>query len=474
MRSATTGRVAGVGNLVRRPLFVSLLAGVMVASLAQGSAAAPPSAAAAPIRGATSFDLGPAGYGGNDIVAGPDGNMWFTNNANNSIGVITPKGAVKYFPIPTVPSQSMGSGLFELTAGPDGNMWFTGFYDNVIGKVTPLGVVTLYLVPLPKANPYGITAGVDGNLWFTLDSANAIGRITTDGVVTLFPIPVAGSTSIVVSSTGTMNGYSITAGPLDSLWFTIPMSNLIGRITMAGQVTTIPITTTTPPSLDGSTPTIGSLTTGANGSIYVTRNADSVISGMTSTGAVTNYPLPAGAGPTLIAQGPANTLWFNEPGANALGRLVVPGAKTPGTVTQVPLPAPNFLPFSVATGPDGSIWYIGMVNSGNTVSSPSNVPTLTIGRIPSGYGTLLSATVTGTGTSGSTLTCAKGEAGTWTAIQTRYQWLRNDRVMIGRQRTSYVTTKADVGARISCRVSVTYAPNLIQLGATAKPVTIRP
>jgi virginiamycin B lyase len=440
----------------------------MAATLAQGSAAAAPSTSA------TTFDLGPAGYGGNDIAAGPDGNMWFTNNANNSIGVITPKGAVKYFPIPRVPSQSMSSGLFELTAGPDGNMWFTGFYDNVVGKVTALGVVTLYPVPLPNANPYGITAGVDGNLWFTLDSANAIGRITPDGVVTLFPIPVAGSTSIVVSSTGTMSGYSITAGPLDSLWFTIPMSNLIGRITVAGVVTTFQVTTTTAPSTDTSTPTIGSLTTGVNGNIYFTQNADSVISGMTPTGAITNYPLPTGAGPTLIAPGPANTLWFNEMNANALGRLVVPGAKTPGTITQMPLRTANTLPFSVATGPDGNIWFIGMVNSENTVQSPSNVSTLTIGKVPSGYATLLSAKVTGTGTKGSTLTCAKVEANTWTVFQTRYQWLRDGRVMPGKRGKSYVTTKADVGTRISCEVSVTYAPNLNQLGATAKAVTIRP
>jgi len=53
------------------------------------------------------------------IAAGPDGNLWFTNLGNNSVGRVTPAGVVSNF---------TGSGIsdpFGIAAGPDGNLWFT-------------------------------------------------------------------------------------------------------------------------------------------------------------------------------------------------------------------------------------------------------------------------------------------------------------------------------------------------------------
>ena len=61
---------------------------------------------AAPAGEFTMFDLGPGGEGGDAIASGPDGNMWFTNNANNSIGRITPSGAVAYFAVPTTSASA--------------------------------------------------------------------------------------------------------------------------------------------------------------------------------------------------------------------------------------------------------------------------------------------------------------------------------------------------------------------------------
>lgn len=434
------------------------------------AAFAPVNASAAPATPAgtfATFDLGSAGYGGNAIAAGPDGNMWFTNNANNSIGVITPKGSVKYFPVPTDASQTSGPGLFALAAGPDGNMWFTGYYANVIGKVTPSGAVTLYPVPLPNSHPYGITPGVDGNLWFTMDFANGIGRITPNGLVTLFPIPSLGATGITAASDCVMCAYSITAGPLDSMWFTIPTANLIGRITVAGVVTTFPVTMTSPASSGATTPTLGALTTGADGLIYITQNADSMISGMTVDGVITRIPLPSGAQPTSITPGPSDTLWFSESGANSLGRLVVPGAKVAAATTQFRIPTASANPTSVATGPDGKVWFT------SVVSASAGVYNLQVGNISTGFGPLLTAKVSGHPKAGSKLTCTKVEANTWPTRSTRYQWLRNGQVISGQHGKAFTPADSDKGDKISCRVSVTYAVNLNQLGAVSKAVTIQ-
>src|SRR2546425_13180219 len=68
------------------------------------------------------------------------------------------------FPLPTRNDDPQG-----ITAGPDRNLWFTEntFSGNNIGRITPNGSITEFQLPFDKSNPQGITAGPDGNLWFT-------------------------------------------------------------------------------------------------------------------------------------------------------------------------------------------------------------------------------------------------------------------------------------------------------------------
>src|SRR3954470_10573964 len=82
---------------------------------------------------------------------------------------------VTEFPIPTPGSQP-----WEITSGPDGNLWFTEQAGNKIGRITPSGSVTDFPVS-PGSRPTGITTGPDGALWFTELFGGRIGRITTAG-----------------------------------------------------------------------------------------------------------------------------------------------------------------------------------------------------------------------------------------------------------------------------------------------------
>lgn len=264
-------------------------------SLAASAALMPP-VLAAPLGQFQSFDQGPAGYAGNVLISGPDGRQWFTDNENNAIRAISADGTVRSYPIPTDPSQTSGAGLFALAAGPDGAIWFTGFYSNVIGRLSASGEVRTYPLPLAKAMPYGIAAGPDGNLWFTLDAANGIGRITPAGVITLFPIPTPGATggsTVVVSSKCVFCAFAITAGPQRSLWFTLPSARRIGRITLDGRVSTIPIQGVSAQPPQGSTPSLGAITATADGHLWFTQNIDKRISRMTPAGAVTSYSVAA-------------------------------------------------------------------------------------------------------------------------------------------------------------------------------------
>ena len=215
-----------------------------------------------PLGVVTEFSAGiTPGANPGGITAGPDGNLWFTEQSGNRIGRITPLGVVTEFSA----GISAGAGPGGIATGPDGNLWFTEAGGNRIGRITPLGVVTEFSAGItpgaglvgitagPDGNLWfteqnlgtdradytawrrhriqhrhhcrcvssGITAGPDGNLWFTEAGVDRIGRITPDGVVTEF------STGITAGAAP----LSITAGPDGNLWFMEQNLDRIGRIT---------------------------------------------------------------------------------------------------------------------------------------------------------------------------------------------------------------------------------------------------
>src|SRR3954463_14490579 len=62
------------------------------------------------------------------------------------------------FPVPTP-----NAGGVRITAGPDGNLWFTEQGANQIGKINPVTHdVTEFPVPTAAAGPRDIAAGPDG------------------------------------------------------------------------------------------------------------------------------------------------------------------------------------------------------------------------------------------------------------------------------------------------------------------------
>src|SRR5439155_2784230 len=127
------------------------------------------------------YPLSASNSGPTSITTGPDGNLWFTENAGNTIGRITPAGVIMEFPLPTANSQPQ-----SIAAGPDGNLWFTEVNGNKIGQITPAGTIHEFAVPTANSFPRGITAGPDGNVWFTEANGNKIGRISPAGVISEF------------------------------------------------------------------------------------------------------------------------------------------------------------------------------------------------------------------------------------------------------------------------------------------------
>ena len=81
-------------------------------------------------------------------------------------------GKIREFAIPTA-----GSVPLEITKGPDGAIWFTENATNNIGRISPTGKIREYPIPTANSGPVAIAAGHDGTLWFTESNANQIGQV---------------------------------------------------------------------------------------------------------------------------------------------------------------------------------------------------------------------------------------------------------------------------------------------------------
>lgn len=109
----------------------------------------------------------------NAITKGPDGNLWFTDPALDSIWRLTPEGAFSSFTV-----SDEGSAPSRIVAGPDGKLYFTESGASRIGVITTDGVITNEIpTPTQNSGPSGITVGSDGNIWFIESNASQVGRL---------------------------------------------------------------------------------------------------------------------------------------------------------------------------------------------------------------------------------------------------------------------------------------------------------
>lgn len=155
----------------------------------------------------TAFSAGlspEAGLG--EIIVGPDGNLWFTENGwisnpEKALGRITPAGEITEFPTTDPELEGPGrSPISNLVAGPDGNIWFTLW--EAIGRMTTTGQMTHFSAgvdqegePITLGSASDIVAGPgDSDIWLAGNTAGdfekgAIGRIAPVGPAGVSPKP---------------------------------------------------------------------------------------------------------------------------------------------------------------------------------------------------------------------------------------------------------------------------------------------
>jgi len=116
---------------------------------------------------------------------------------------------------------------------------------------------------------------------------------------------------------------------------------------------------------------------GPDGALWFTEVLGNKIGRITSAGAITEYPLPtAGSEPNGIAAGPDGALWFAEGVADRIGRTPLtersPSTRigritTVGIVTRYPVPTADSIPYWIAAGPDGALWFTENGHRGNRI-----------------------------------------------------------------------------------------------------------
>ena len=112
--------------------------------------------------------------------------MWFTETESR-LGRIDASGHVTELPIPRPANR--------IVAGPDGNLWFTS--EEHLSRMTPAGEVTEFGA---SGRMFGITVGPDGHIWFT--NSVSIGRSTVNGEITEFPFEIDGAVDLAFGADG--------------------------------------------------------------------------------------------------------------------------------------------------------------------------------------------------------------------------------------------------------------------------------
>jgi len=264
------------------------------------------------------------------ITAGSDGNLWFASRGNDSIGRMSPSGDLTLF---------TGAGISNPTSmstGPDGNVWVTntGTGKQSIGRITPTGAISTFAGSAIES-PSSLAAGPDGNIWFTNTDGNTIGRISPQGAVSHFTSPDVATP------------HAITAGPDGNLWFVNVLGDSIGRVTPQGVISTF--------SDPGINRPLG-LTTGPDGNLWFTNSYRRSIGRITPDGVVSTFTSTGIRSPEGIVAGPDGNLWFTD--YDSIGRI------TPtGLITRFTGPGVGGVA-GIASGADGNLWFTN-VNTGS-------------------------------------------------------------------------------------------------------------
>ena len=144
---------------------------------------------------------------------GPDGNQYFTLNAPAQILKIAQTGVT----LGLYNEPGTGRSPEDIISGPDGQLWFTDTSQQTIYSMTTGGVFKAFKIPSTMALGGPLAFGPDGKLWFA--TTNGLGRLTiTSGAAIELPLVNGGG------------GFGIALAPNGAFYVTQFVTGQIARL----------------------------------------------------------------------------------------------------------------------------------------------------------------------------------------------------------------------------------------------------
>jgi streptogramin lyase len=149
-----------------------------------------------------------------DIVAGPNGSMWFTDAGTHAIGRLSAKGVVTEFQqgLPTTAEP------YVIVPAPDGGMWFSDYSGVTVGHISHGGTIVEYSGPQESSDhAAGIALAPDGTPWFiTFGAPPMLGHVTSQGQVETIALPPKLSPDGTLAADAAGNLWFIAIDPQDN------------------------------------------------------------------------------------------------------------------------------------------------------------------------------------------------------------------------------------------------------------------
>jgi virginiamycin B lyase len=162
-----------------------------------------------------------------DPAVAPDGAVWYTGQANGTLGRLDPvSGQEKEYPLRKLEQAETflpyGVGPHGLISDRDGNIWYTAQLAGFVGRLDPkTGEQTQYRMPDPAArDPHTPIFDQKGTLWFTLQMSDMVGRI----------LPATGEVKVVRVPSASSQPYGIKINSKGEPWFVELTAGRVGRI----------------------------------------------------------------------------------------------------------------------------------------------------------------------------------------------------------------------------------------------------
>ena len=285
------------------------------------------------------------------IAAGPDGNIWFSDNNGDALVRTMMTGKTKSFALDfTENGQIFGFEPLNPAVGADGKFYVTTDGTDpkngagMIGVLSTGGAFKIHDSPSKDdLGNNGLALGPDGDVWFA-EKAH-IAKITPTGTITEFAYP---------SGLNDNTAAGVVTGPDRKVWFTEYFTQKVANIDPAtGTITEFDV------GAAGCTGPQG-LAVGTDRDLYF-NCAATAIAKMTTSGTVTVIANPYGnpVTPQDMVTGPNGHIWYN-----ANGNTLVEYSESKGTFTAHASPFnTNGLMIDLASGPDGNVW--SATNGGN-------------------------------------------------------------------------------------------------------------